>query len=104
VAFLALVVLSAADMVSMFIRGALVPLATPPDQLGRVSAVEGVFIGASNELGAFESGLAARWLGVPWAIAGGGIATIVIAAGFAVGFPALRKIDRFEDVTNDLYD
>lgn len=104
VAFLALVVLSAADMVSMFIRGALVPLATPPDQLGRVSAVEGVFIGASNELGAFESGLAARWLGVPWAIAGGGIATIVIAAAFAVGFPALRKIDRFEDVTNDLYD
>ena len=57
VAFLALVVLSAADMVSMFIRGAIVPLATPPEQLGRVTAVEGVFIGASNELGAFESGL-----------------------------------------------
>ena len=104
VAFLALVVLSAADMVSMFIRGAIVPLATPPDQLGRVSAVEGVFIGASNELGAFESGLAARWLGVPWAIAGGGIATIVIAAAFAVGFPALRKIDRFDDVANVIYD
>jgi len=104
VAFLALVVLSAADMVSMFIRGAIVPLATPPDQLGRVSAVEGVFIGASNELGAFESGLAARWLGVPWAIAGGGIATIVIAAAFAVGFPSLRKIDRFDDVTNVTYD
>ncbi len=104
VAFLALVVLSAADMVSMFIRGAIVPLATPPDQLGRVSAVEGVFIGASNELGAFESGLAARWLGVPWAIAGGGIATIVIAAAFAVGFPSLRRIDRFDDVTNVTYD
>ncbi len=100
VAFLALVVLSAADMVSMFIRGAIVPLATPPEQLGRVTAVEGVFIGASNELGAFESGLAARWLGVPWAIAGGGIATIVIAAAFAIGFPTLRKIDRFDDVAS----
>lgn len=100
VAFLALVVLSAADMVSMFIRGAIVPLATPPEQLGRVTAVEGVFIGASNELGAFESGLAARWLGVPWAIAGGGMATIVIAAAFAIGFPTLRKIDRFDDVAN----
>ncbi len=98
IAFLALVVLSAADMVSMFIRGALVPLATPPDQLGRVSAVEGVFIGASNELGAFESGVAARWLGVPWAIAGGGIATIVIACGFGLLFPSLRKIDTFDDV------
>lgn len=104
VAFLALVVLSAADMVSMFIRGAIVPLATPPEQLGRVTAVEGVFIGASNELGAFESGLAARWLGVPWAIAGGGIATVVIAAAFAIGFPTLRKIDRFDDVASAAYD
>lgn len=98
VAFLALVVLSAADMVSMFIRGALVPLVTPPEQLGRVSAVEGVFIGASNELGAFESGVAARWLGVPWAIAGGGIATVVIAGLFAVLFPSLRRIDSFEEL------
>jgi hypothetical protein len=104
VAFLALVVLSAADMVSMFIRGAIVPLATPPEQLGRVTAVEGVFIGASNELGAFESGLAARWLGVPWAIAGGGIATVVIAAAFAIGFPTLRKIDRFDEVASAAYD
>ena len=104
VAFIALVVLSAADMVSMFIRGAIVPLATPPDQLGRVTAVEGVFIGASNELGAFESGLAARWFGVPWAIAGGGIATIVIAGAFAIGFPALRKIDRFDDLEVEVPD
>jgi MFS family permease len=60
VAFLSLVVISGADMVSMYIRGSLVPLATPVDQLGRVTAVEGVFIGASNELGAFESGVTAR--------------------------------------------
>jgi MFS family permease len=98
VAFLALVVLSAADMVSMFIRGSLVPLVTPPEQLGRVSAVEGVFIGASNELGAFESGVAARYLGVPWAIAGGGIATVVIAGSFALLFPSIRRIDTFEEL------
>lgn len=98
VAFGALVVAAGADMVSMTIRSTLVPLATPDEQLGRVSAVESVFIGASNELGAFESGVAARYLGVPWAIAGGGIATVAIAAGFAAFVPALRKIDTYEDV------
>lgn len=99
VAFTALVVISAADMISMFIRGAIVPLATPQDQLGRVTAVEGVFIGASNELGAFESGVAARWFGLPWSIAGGGLITVVIAGAFAVMFPALRRIDTFEEAT-----
>jgi MFS family permease len=98
VAFIALVVISAADMVSMYIRGSIVPLVTPNDQLGRVSAVEGVFIGASNELGAFESGVAARAFGVPWAIAGGGFITVVIAAGFAAIFPSLRRIDRFDEL------
>jgi MFS family permease len=98
VAFIALVVISAADMVSMYIRGSIVPLVTPDDQLGRVSAVEGVFIGASNELGAFESGVAARAFGVPWAIAGGGFITVVIAAGFAAIFPSLRRIDRFDEL------
>ena len=97
VAFVALVVIAAADMVSMFIRGSLVPLATPDDQLGRVSAVEGVFIGASNELGAFESGVAARAFGLPWAIAGGGAITMLIAGAFAFLFPSLRKIDSFDD-------
>ena len=98
VAFAALVVLSAADMISMYIRGSIVPLVTPDEQLGRVSAVEGVFIGASNELGAFESGVSARFLGLPWAIAGGGLMTMIIAAGFAVVFPSLRKIDTFEEL------
>jgi hypothetical protein len=98
VAFLALVVISAADMISMFIRGSIEPLVTPDDQLGRVSAVEGVFIGASNELGAFESGVAARLFGVPLAIAGGGFITVVIAASFAVVFPSLRKIDTFDEL------
>lgn len=98
VAFIALIVISAADMVSMFIRGSIVPLVTPDDQLGRVSAVEGVFIGASNELGAFESGVAARLFGVPWAIAGGGIITMIIAVSFAAVFPSLRRIDTFEEL------
>lgn len=98
VAFVALVVISAADMVSMYIRGSIVPLATPDDQLGRVNAVEGVFIGASNELGAFESGVAARALGLSWAIAAGGFVTMGVAAVFAVLFPSLRRIDSFDEV------
>jgi len=98
VAFVALIVISAADMVSMFIRGSIVPLVTPDEQLGRVSAVEGVFIGASNELGAFESGVAARMFGVPWAIAGGGLITMGVAATFAVVFPSLRRIDTFDEL------
>ncbi len=99
VAFLALVVISAADMVSMYIRGSIVPLATPDDQLGRVTAVEGVFIGASNELGAFESGVAARAFGLPWAIAGGGAITMLIAISFAWLFPSVRRLDTFAEVT-----
>lgn len=98
VAFVALVVISAADMISMYIRGSLVPLATPDDQLGRVNAVEGVFIGASNELGAFESGVAARAVGLPWAIAGGGLITMAVAGLFAIWFPSLRRIDTFDEV------
>jgi hypothetical protein len=98
VAFVSLVVIAAADMVSMFIRGSIVPLVTPDDQLGRVTAVEGVFIGASNELGAFESGVAARVFGVPWAIAGGGIITVLIAGSFAFLFPSLRRIDTFAEL------
>lgn len=104
VAFIALVVISAADMVSMYIRGSIVPLATPDDQLGRVTAVEGVFIGASNELGAFESGVAARAVGLPWAIAGGGAITMFIAISFAWLFPSLRKIDTFDEIRHDRAD
>ena len=98
VAFVALVVIAAADMVSMLIRSSIVPLVTPPEQLGRVSAVEGVFIGASNELGAFESGVTARLFGVPLAIAGGGFITMLIAGSFAWLFPSLRRIDTFDEL------
>jgi MFS family permease len=101
VAFVAVVVLSSADMVSVFIRSTLVPLVTPDDKRGRVLAVENVFIGASNELGAFESGVAAALMGTPVAIIGGGIATLVVVGTWWWKFPALRDVDRFEDILVD---
>jgi MFS family permease len=98
VAFVALVVLSAADMISVFIRGSLVPLVTPDEKRGRVLAVEAVFIGASNELGAFESGMAAQAFGVTATVVGGGLATLGVVGVWWFAFPALRRIDRFEEL------
>jgi len=98
VAFIAIVVMSAADMVSVFIRGSIVPLVTPDEKRGRVLAVENVFIGASNELGAFESGVASQALGTAGAVVGGGVATVGIAGLWWVLFPALRHVDRFSDL------
>jgi MFS family permease len=98
VAFIAMVVLSAADMVSVFVRGSIVPLVTPDEKRGRVSAVENVFIGATNELGAFESGIAAQAFGTPATVIGGGIATVAIVGVWWMGFPALRNIDQFSDL------
>ena len=95
VAFLAMAVLSGADAVSVFIRATLVPLITPADKRGRVLAVENVFIGASNELGAFESGVAAQLLGTVGAVTLGGVATLAVAAGWWFLFPGLRDVDRF---------
>ena len=94
----ALAALAGADMISMTIRGTLVPLLTPPALRGRVSAVERVFVGASNELGAFESGVAAALIGAVPAVLLGGIASIAVAGIWAWKFPALRKVDRFEDI------
>ena len=98
VACIAMFVLNAADSVSVFIRGTLVPLVTPPEQRGRVLAVEAVFIGGSNELGAFESGVAGRLLGTTAAVVSGGFAVIGVIALFWFVFPALRDVDRFEDL------
>jgi len=95
VAFAALMVLSGADSVSVFIRWTLVPLVTPPEKRGRVLAVEAVFIGASNELGAFESGVVGQLFGAPAAVVLGGIGTLVVAALWWGLFPALRNVDRF---------
>jgi MFS family permease len=94
-AFVALVLLSGADAISVFIRSTLVPLVTPTRMRGRVLAFEMVFIGASNELGAFESGVAGALLGPGAAIVLGGVGTLVIAGAWAALFPALRRVDRF---------
>jgi MFS family permease len=97
-AIVAMMVLSAADAVSVYIRSTLVPLATPEHMRGRVLAVENVFIGASNELGAFQSGVAAALLGLVGAVVSGGVATLAVVAFCAWKFPALRDVDRFDDV------
>ena len=95
VAFFALLVLAGADAVSVFIRSTLVPLVTPEDLRGRVLAVENVFIGASNELGGFVSGVAGRLVGTPAAVILGGVATVAIAGLWWKMFPALRDVDTF---------
>ncbi len=95
VAFLAMLVLSGADAISVFIRATLVPLVVPQDMRGRVLAVENVFIGGSNELGAFESGVAGQILGPAGAVVLGGVATVAIAGTWWVTFPDLREVDRF---------
>jgi hypothetical protein len=94
----ALAVSGFVDMFSMNIRSTTVALATPDHLRGRVLAVEMVFIGASNQLGAFESGLAAFLLGAVPAVVAGGAITIAIALGWSRLFPALAAVDRMEDL------
>jgi MFS family permease len=98
IAFVAILVIHGADMVSVFVRGSIVPLVTPDDKRGRVSAVENVFIGATNELGAFESGVAAAAVGVPATVVGGGVFTLGIVGVWWMKFKQLRDVDRFEDL------
>jgi hypothetical protein len=100
VAFVAMAALSGFDAVSVFIRSTLVPLVVTADTRGRVLAVENVFIGASNELGAFESGIAGQFLGTSVAVVLGGLATIAVAAGWWILFPPLRNTDRFPSSVN----
>lgn len=94
--FAILVVLGAADMVSVYIRGTLVPLATPDALRGRVVAVETVFIGASNELGAFVAGSAAALMGAVAAVLVGGALTLAVTVTWSRAFPALRNVDRLD--------
>jgi hypothetical protein len=91
----ALVVMGAGDMVSVYIRHLLVQLETPDAIRGRVSAVNSVFIGASNELGEFESGITAAWWGIVPAVVVGGVATIAVAGVWARMFGVLWRLDRF---------
>jgi MFS family permease len=95
VAMICLLLMGAGDMVSVYIRHILVQFATPDAIRGRVSAVNAVFIGASNELGEFESGVTAGWFGLVRALVLGGVATLAVTAIWAWRFPVLSRMDRF---------
>lgn len=94
----ALAVLGASDMVSVYVRATIVQLATPEAMRGRVSAVNRLFIGASNELGEFESGVTASWFGTVPSVVIGGIGTLVVVVLGLCLFPGLREIDKLTDV------
>jgi hypothetical protein len=91
----ALALMGAGDMVSVYVRHMLVQLETPDAIRGRVSAVNSVFIGASNELGEFESGITAGWFGLVPAVLLGGVVTLGVTAAWMRIFPVLRRMDRF---------
>jgi len=91
---IALVFTGAFDMVSVIVRSTLVQLKTPDEMRGRVSAVNMLFIGASNEVGQFESGITAQWLGAVPAVILGGAGTIAIVLAWSWLFPSLRRVDR----------
>jgi hypothetical protein len=91
-----LFITGATDMVSVIVRGTLVQIATPPEMRGRVSAVNLLFIGASNEFGEFESGLTAQWFGAVRAVILGGVGTLLVVGAWAWGFPELRKVQTLE--------
>ncbi len=94
ISILSLLLAGAADTVSVIVRNTMVQLSTPDSMRGRVSAVNGIFIGASNEFGQFESGLTAQWLGTVPAVLFGGIGTMAVVITWALLFPQLRKLDR----------
>ncbi|WP_226381768.1 MFS transporter [Falsiroseomonas ponticola] len=97
----ALALIGMGDVVSVVVRQTLVQLATPDEMRGRVAAVNSLFIGASNQLGEFESGVAAALIGPVAAVVLGGIGTVAVALLWMRIFPALRDIDRLEDITPD---
>lgn len=99
--FACLIVLGAGDMISVYIRHLLVQLETPDAIRGRVSAVSAVFIGASNELGEFESGFTAQWWGAVRAVVVGGIATLAVTGLWIRMFPILWKMDGFAPAVRD---
>jgi len=93
----ALLVTGASDMISVFIRSSLINFATPDPMRGRVGAVNMLFIGASGELGEFESGVTAAWFGTIPAVVIGGLGTLAVVAIWMWRFPSLRKVDRLAD-------
>jgi MFS family permease len=93
-----LAVLGAADMVSVYVRQSLVQLSVPDVMRGRVSAVNVLFIGTSNELGEFESGITAAWFGTVPSVVIGGVGTLLVVAIWMGLFPPLRKVDRLQEI------
>jgi MFS family permease len=91
---IALFIVGATDMVSVIVRGTLIQVATPDEMRGRVNAVDMIFIGASNELGQFESGVTAQWFGTVPAVILGGVGAIVVTGLWAWMFPQLRKVNQ----------
>jgi MFS family permease len=89
----ALVIIGATDMISVVVRSSILQLATPPEMRGRVSSINWLFLGASNELGEYESGLTAHWWGAVRAVVIGGIASMAVTGVWSVFFPALRHAD-----------
>ena len=96
VSILALMLMGAADMASVYVRETLIALWTPDEVRGRVNAVNMVFVGASNELGEFRAGTMAHFIGPVAAVVVGGVGTLAVAGLWAFGFPQLRKIDSLE--------
>ena len=92
----ALAILGSSDMVSVVVRSSLVQLQTPDAMRGRVSAVNALFIGTSNQLGEFESGVTAAWFGVVPSVVIGGLGTLLIARLWMRLFPSLVRVDRLD--------
>lgn len=95
---LTLMVLGAADVISVMVRGALIQLGTPDEMRGRVSAVNMLFIGSSNQLGEFESGMLAACVGAVPAVVIGGVGTLIVTGLWMRFFPGLRELDRLDDI------
>src|SRR5205823_8881793 len=93
---IALAVMGAADMVSVVVRSSLVQLQTPDAMRGSVSAVNALFIGTSNQLGEFESGVTAAWFGAVASVVIGGLGTLAVIALWIRWFPELARVDRLD--------
>ena len=98
---ISLLLLGASDMISVIIRATLTQLATPDAMRGRVTAVDMIFIGTSNEFGQFESGVTAQWFGTVPAVVLGGVGTLVVIALWAWMFPELRHAGDLHDIRSD---
>jgi len=98
----ALIVIGGSDMVSMVIRQTMIQITTPDAMRGRVSAVNSLFVGASNQLGSFEAGVMASLLGAAAAASVGGVGTLLVVAAIAYYFPALRNADRLHGEQRDI--